>query len=74
MIKALDLYRRKTGTSRHFRVRLDKFVPHGAPPPRLRGGWEGVKGRRAAQTGAAALPRGCRAWLAPLAPPAPAPH
>ncbi|KIY94983.1 diphosphocytidyl-2-C-methyl-D-erythritol kinase [Monoraphidium neglectum] len=30
VIKALNLYRRKAGVSTHFRVRLDKRVPHGA--------------------------------------------
>lgn len=30
VIKALNLYRRKTGTARFFRVVLNKFVPHGA--------------------------------------------
>jgi len=30
VIKALNLYRRKTGLSRFFQVKLDKIVPHGA--------------------------------------------
>lgn len=30
VIKALDLFRRKTGTTQHFRVHLEKRVPHGA--------------------------------------------
>jgi len=30
VIKALNLYRRKTGSSRHLRVNLCKIVPHGA--------------------------------------------
>jgi len=30
VIKALDLYRSKTGTNQHFRVHLEKTVPHGA--------------------------------------------